>query len=102
MTRRGRPLGFVSRALLEAFAERPGLSVRTVANDLRLSYGRARVEASRMVSRGQLVQVGEETTGRRPAALLAPAESARSAEPAQQPGADLHFVMGMMIRSGRR
>lgn len=98
MTRRGRPVGFVSQMLLDAFRARPRRTVREVAAELRLSPDDARYRVKNLVADGKLVPVGEVSTGRRPAQLLAPADAA----PADTRGADLHMVMGLMIRSGGR
>ncbi len=98
MTRRGRPVGFVSQMLIEAFRARPRRTVREVADELQLSPADARYRVKNLIADGRLVPVGEVPTGRRPAQLLAPPEVA----PADTRGADLHMVMGLMIRSGGR
>lgn len=64
-----RPMGEISRAMMDAAAERPG-TVRELAARTQVGYDAARYTATRLVDRGQLVRVSDE----RPVVLaLAPA-----------------------------
>lgn len=62
-----RPLGAVSLVLMRAATEQPG-TVRQLAERTQVGYGAAKYTASRLLERGQLVQV----TVQRPAVLGAP------------------------------
>ena len=98
MTRRGRPIGFVSSAIADALRSRPR-TLRELCADLQLTYSVADANVRRLRSAGHVQPVGEEPTGRRPATVFA---AAPADAPAEQRGAELHFVMGMMVRGGRR
>ena len=93
-SRRGRPLGFVSRSIVEALQAQPR-TLRELSEHLRLSYPHAKQTVLNLAERGLVRSAGQVPTATRPATVYAPAEP-------QQRAADLHFVMGMMVRGGRR
>jgi hypothetical protein len=98
MTRRGRPLGEISQSVYNLIAQRARagapLTVRTVAGEAQLTYADAKQLVKRLASGGH-VQYGQAqpTGGSRPPRSILPAGT--RSEPAQQ----LHFVMGMMVRT---
>ncbi len=99
MTRRGRRLGVVSMAVLEfirARALQQPPTLREVAQQTQLNYAHADRTVQKLKA-GGWIRYGNEVPGQgnRPARELLPAD-----EPAQR-GAELHAVMGLMIRSGR-
>lgn len=59
-----RPLGEISRVMLDMAAQQPG-TVRELAERAQVGYDAARYTATRLVERGQLVRVADE----RPAVL---------------------------------
>lgn len=102
MTRRGRPRGQIGTLVLQAYLERPR-TLHEAAADLQLSYARTAYTVSRLVSTGELAVIEKRPTGRRHASVFGPPEpSATAISPQRQTAAELHFVMGMMIRGGRR
>jgi MarR-like DNA-binding transcriptional regulator SgrR of sgrS sRNA len=99
MTRRGRRLGQVSQAVLtmiRARALEQPMTLHEVAVTAQLSYSDAKRTVQKL-NTGGWIRYGDQVPGRgnRPARELLPAE-----EP-QQRAAELHAVMGLMIRSGR-
>jgi hypothetical protein len=85
-----RPLGELSQALLLAAAASPG-TVRELAARSQVGFAQARYTASRLVSRGALVEVD----ATRPA-VLAPAETVDSSHGINS----LAVVLGSWGRSG--
>lgn len=73
---RGRPLGEVRTALMQAASLEPG-TVRELAARAQVGFGAAAYTCSRLQSAGQLVRVSDG----RPARLVATAASTRSSGP---------------------
>jgi DNA-binding MarR family transcriptional regulator len=86
MTRRGRPLGFVSQALLDAVRTEPA-TVRSLAMRLQLSYSHTTDTVKRLSAAGYVVY-GPKVPGQhdRPARVVAPAQAERVCEQALPPG----------------
>jgi hypothetical protein len=103
MKRRGRPLGHISESVFSLIRERAALgqplTLRAVAHAAQLSYTDADKTVRRLKA-GGWIRYGEPLPSvdrGRPPHLLLPSEEAGQ----QQKGAELHFCMGMMIRTGR-
>jgi len=76
-SRRGRPFGDVSLALLSAAAQGPG-TVRELAQRAQVGFGVARVKVSHLVRAGTLVPLTDE----RPRTLALPVEAQPPADAA--------------------
>ena len=98
--RRGRPLGEVAVAFLQAVPALPAPTVASVAQRIGLRYASARRLATELRDGGWL-RFSERTvsTATRPAAVLEVVQPEQPAQPYR--GDELAGVFGLMVRSGR-